>query len=113
MSFTTMVNGGTSSANDVNQYINVLQVPSAGQELMGWFISYGAYTTGALGADFYKSRNYFSVPVSVSIDTSVQTVSNCTGPTTQYLGQYGVKVYLTSTKATTNAQAGGIITLQF
>lgn len=113
MALTTVANGNTAQANDLNQAINVLQQPSGGQEKGEYFFSQGCHASGDFVSIFYPSLSRVSVPVSASIDTAFQSPSNCNAPGTNKLSANGVQVNTTSTGATGNATVGGNLTIQF
>lgn len=92
MSLTPVVTGATIYATDFDQFYNVLQQPSGGQEKGHYLIGGNAYTASANLSLYLPCLSRTSVPVSVSIDTADVAPSNMTTPTTARLTHGGFQV---------------------
>lgn len=107
------VNGGTVFATDVSQLTNIFQALSGAQEKGGYYLNgWGNAASDQIGA-WVPSRSYFSTPVSVSLDTSVQAATNCAAPSTNSLTVNGFHASTTSTAANTAMYVGGVYTIQY
>jgi hypothetical protein len=113
MSLYQVSSGSTINANDVNQLVNNAQQPSGGQENIAYFLT-GMGTSGitALGS-WVPSQSRTSTPVSVSINTSVQSPTNCTTPSTFHLSSFGFQLACQFTATGSAANAGGTGVIQF
>lgn len=113
MALTTVSNGNTANANDLNQLVNVLQQPSGGQEKGKYWIESNAEASGSYGSYYYSSLSRTSTPISVSIDEADQAHSSCNAATASNLSAFGVKINTTSTVQTFHFLVAGNITIQF
>lgn len=113
MALTTVTNGNTANANDLNQVINVLQVPAAGTETGEYVLSQGCHASADFVSAWCASQSRNTTPVSVSVDTSIGAPSNCNAPSTFKLSNKGFQVVTTSTAATANASVAGLFTIQY
>jgi hypothetical protein len=114
MALTTVSNGNTANASDLNQVINVLQQPSGGQEKGTYWLGGNGYTTNAYIQQSISSLSRVSTPVSVSIDTAIQApIGNLTNILAGTINSGGFHVYGQVSSASSNAYCGGNYTLQF
>jgi hypothetical protein len=113
MALTLVVNGNQSSANDINQVINVLQQPSGGQEKGGYYLDSWSNAASDEVGYWINSLSKNVTPVSVSLDTSIDTTTFCNAPSTNHLNTYGFHVYTISNAAALKFYVGGIYTLQY
>jgi hypothetical protein len=113
MALTLVSSGNTIYATDIDQIINVLQQPSGGTEAGSYYITGNASNTSSLGY-FVSSLSRVSSPVSVSINTSITSPSNCNSPSTDHLNANGFHVYTTiSGGASIASNVGGGYTIQY
>ena len=114
MSLTTVSTGTTIQASHVNQLVNVLQVPSGGTETGGYFLTFAAYANNAVGGTWINSESRGVVPVSVSVNTSVQSANNTGAPQTDHVTAIGFHVYAFANNGVqTSCNVGGVYTLNF
>ena len=113
MGLTTVSTGATIRAVDFDQFYNVLQQPSGGQEAGHYFLADNSYASGGTISLYLPSLSRTSSPVSVSIDSSDTAPSGITSVTTNNLTSGGFQVNSASTAITTNAIVGGKYTIQF
>lgn len=113
MSLYTVSSGNTINAADVNQLVNVLQAGSGATETGQYYLGFDAYDVNALGSMYLQTRSHGATPVSVTVDTSIQSPSNCVSPTTNGLSQYGFQLYSSSTNAAHNCHLAGAWTVQY
>lgn len=113
MALNTVTTGNTVLASDVNQLVNVLQRAASQTES-------GAYALNLWGSANGDSMGYgvstlsrVSTPVSVSVDTSLQSPASCNTPSTSLLTASGFQVRTTTTGASTNASVAGLYTVQY
>lgn len=109
----TVSTGNTIAAADIDQLVNVLQEPSGNTETGGYFISFAAYVNSGVSGTWINSLSRNSVPVSVSVNTSVNSPSNCASPSTDHVTANGFHVYTFSTGINASCNVGGVYTLQF
>lgn len=93
--------GDTFLVSMLNQVINVLQMPSGGQELGKYKIEGNSTTTTATQSCPILTRSRNATPISLSIDTADQAVSSLNAPSTDHLTQGGARIL-----ATVNAASG-------
>jgi hypothetical protein len=94
----------------------VLMQPSGGSESGKYFIAGPVYTSGAVVSQYMQSISRTSVPISVSIDESLQahTGGMTATPSTGQLTSAGFQVFtLSTTGPNGNARAGGNFTIQW
>ena len=113
MPLSTVTNGATIFATDINQIINVLQVPAAGQEKADYYLTSFATTSGQSMGAWVGTESRGATPVSVSIDTSLQAASGCGAPSTDHLNSNGFHVFANSTGAVGAMNVGGQYTVQY
>lgn len=113
MSLYTVSSGSTINAQDVNQLVNVLQVGSGGTETGQYYLGFSGYDSSALGSMYLETRSHGATPVSVTVDTSIQSPSNCVSPTTNGLSQYGFQLFSSSSVAAHNCHEAGAWTVQY
>ena len=105
--------GNTILAADINQLIYVLQRPSGQTEVGSYFLT-GVGTSGITGlGGWVPSQSRNATPVSVTIDTSLQSPTNCNTPNTFHLGQNGFQLATQYTSSTSAANVGGNYTIQY
>ena len=113
MPLVTVVTGNVALASDLNQVINILQVPGGGTEPGKYFLRGQAYATNANMGNYMRSRSNGTTPVSVSSDTADQAASNANPQVTSNLTQYGFLIYSSGTGVVTLWQIGGNFTIQY
>jgi hypothetical protein len=114
MSLVTVSTGQTIAASHVNQLVNVLQVPSGGTETGGYFLTFAAYVNNAVGGTWINSESRGVSPVSVSVNTSVQSPNNTGSPSTDHLTVNGFHVYAFANNGVqTSCNVGGVYTIQY
>ena len=113
MSLYTVSTGNTIAAADIDQLVNVLQEQSGATETGGDFLTFAAYANSAVNGTWINSLSRVSVPVSVSINTAVNSPSNCTSPSTDHVTANGFHIYSFSSGTFTSCNVGGVYTLQF
>ena len=116
MSLYTVNTGNTINAADLNQVVNVLQVPSGGTEAGQYFLAGPVYTSAAVVALFMPSRSRGATPVSVAVDTSLLSpTGGMSGtPSTNGLGTAGFQIFsLSTTGPNPNARCAGAWTIQY
>ncbi len=115
MSLTVPANGNTIYATDVSQLVNLLQVPSGGQETRHYWLSGSAYGNNTLIAASIQTLNHFSSPTGSSVNTSDSAPSGGMG--TVNIGHANIDTCqifsLNTTGPSPNATAGGTYTLNF
>jgi len=112
----TLANAGdTVQPAVINQFINVLQQPSGGQEAGHYYLAMAGYTTNATVSEYVMSLSRTSVPVSVSIDSADQAANGLSGatPSTDHLTMGGFHVFNHTNAAHTDPNQGGNYTIQF
>jgi hypothetical protein len=93
---------------------NVLQAPSGAQEVGVYFLAGSGYTTSAVISEYFLTRSRGSAPVSLTVDTSIQSPTSGMGTiATGQLTSSGFQIYAFTTGASTNARAGGVWTVQY
>ncbi len=102
------VAGATIYATDLYQ----LCQPSGQTEVGHYFLASTATAASQLISDYIPSTSRAATPVSISIDTSDYTASNCAAPSTNHLTQGGAQVY-TRSSASGDANVGGKYTIQY
>jgi hypothetical protein len=114
MSLSTVTTGQVIAATHVNQLVNVLQVPSGGTESGGYFLTFAAYVNAAVGGTWINSESRGSVPVSVAVNTSMNSPSNCGSPSTDHVTLNGFHVYAFANNGVQpSCNVGGVYTLQY
>lgn len=113
MGLTTVTNGNTAQANDLNQVINILQQPSGGQEKGQYYLNGWGNASGDYISYWLSSLTRVAVPISVSIDTSIDISPNLNSPNTGHLSANGFQVNATLKAASVNEHCGGNYTIQF
>jgi len=108
-----VVTGSPILHQDVNQAINVEQQPSGGKETGKYYLAGNSYISGGYVTQYMRTLSQLSTPVSVSIDTSDQAVTNLNVPTTSGLTSNGFRIQATSTGIATNCVAGGNYTVNY
>lgn len=103
------ISGNTLLASDLYQ----LCQPAGQMEHGEYVLSQGCHASGDFITQWYSSQSRGATPVSASIDTALQSPTNCNSPSTAKLSQYGVQVNTTSTAATSNATVAGNLTIQY
>jgi hypothetical protein len=73
MSLYTVSSGQVINANDINQLVNVLQVPSGGSEVWQYFLAGLSYVTNDVISNWITTRNHGTAPSSVTLDHTIQT----------------------------------------
>jgi hypothetical protein len=98
----------------LNNLEAVLKQSSGGTESGKYFLAGEIYANGAVISQYMQSLSRTSVPVSVSIDESIQahTSGMTATPSTGQLTSAGFQVFtLSTTGPTQNARAGGNFTI--
>lgn len=113
MALNTVTTGNTVLASDVNQLVNVLQRASGQTEAGKYFIDEACYANTSIISQYMTSLSRVSTPVSVSIDTSDVSPSNCGSPSTAHLTANGFQVDTASNTINVNCGCGGNATIQF
>jgi hypothetical protein len=106
--------GQTVNASDINQLVSTLQQQPGGQELGTYYLTGVSPAGGITGLGAWcPSQSRGSSPVSVSINTSIQSPVNLLTPTTDHLSSYGFHVFAGYTAGNTAANVGGTFTIQY
>ncbi len=113
MSLTTVSTGNTILANDVNQLVYVLQRGSGQSESGQYYLGFNPGGSGALGSLYLPTLSRGSIPVSVTIDTSLQAPSNCNSPGASNLSSSGFQITTTGTTGANNAHCAGQWTVNY
>ncbi len=116
MSLYTVNPDQTAEPEDLNQLVSVLQQSPGGKEQGEYFIAGPVYGNGAIVSAWVGSLSRGSLPVSVTVDTSIQapTGGMNSNPGTSNLSANGFQIYnLNTTGPNVNARAGGLYTLQY
>jgi len=101
-------NGNTIFGSDLFQ----LCQPSGNTAKEPYYITANGSSGASIGC-WCASQSRGAVPVSVSLDTSFQSPSNCNSPSTDHLSQYGVHIFTTTTGTVLSANVGGLATFQY
>lgn len=104
------------SAAFLNALEAILEQNSGGAESGIYFLAGSVYSSGAVIAQYMQSLSRTTVPVSVSIDESIQvhTAGLNATPSTGQLTNGGFQVFsLSTTGPNPNARAGGTWTIQY
>lgn len=86
--------------------------PSGGQEIGHYYIAGTATAANQLFQDYVSSESRNATPVSISVDQSDQSATNCAAPSTNHLTQGGAQVY-TRSSAAGDSNVGGKYTIQY
>lgn len=113
MALNPVSTGNTVLAADINQLVNALQRSSGQTETGKYHLLFNAYATNAQGQVWIQTQSRNSTPVSVTIDTSDQSPTNCTAPATAVLTSSGFQLYTGSTGASLACNCGGNFTVQY
>jgi hypothetical protein len=97
----------------LNSLIYVLQRQSGQAEQGNYYLTEAAYATSAFYGYFVSSLSRVSVPVSVTIDTSITAPSNFSAPATDHLTANGFHVYASATGITPACNVAGLYTMAF
>ena len=100
-------------APDLNSLIYVLQRQSGQSEIGSYYLTEGAYAANATQGYFVWSLNRVSVPVSVTIDTTLNAPSNFNAPSTDHLTANGFHVFAGATGIATGCNVGGLYYINF
>ena len=109
------MNGGAPgiSAAFLNAVEAVFEQNAGGTETGSYSLNAWGNASGDVFGQWLQSLSRTSVPVSVSIDTSIQAPVLCTAPTTDTLTSSGFHVKTTTTASTTSAYCAGNFTINF
>lgn len=113
MALYTVSSGSVINAQDVNQLVTVLQQNAGGQETGYYYLNgWGNAASDNFGYGV-NTRSQGTVPVSVSLNTSIDAPTNCASPGTNRVTASGFHVFTSTTGTTTNAFCGGVYTVQY
>ncbi len=107
MALTTATTGSAILASDLNQLVYTLQKATGMTETGSYYLGFNSYVNNALGSLYMPSLSRNSTPASVSIDTSLQSPSNCSSPGASNLNANGFQITATGTAITANAHCAG------
>jgi len=86
--------------------------PSGGQEIGHYYLASTATAASQLVSGYISSESRNATPVSISIDQSDHSASNCAAPSTGTLTQGGAQVY-TRSSASGDVNVAGKYTIQY
>lgn len=111
----TFVNGSAPgiSAAFLNAIERVFVQSSGGTELGGYYLTAWASTSNQSMGAWVPSLSRGATPVSVSIDTTIQSASLCGAPSTDHLNANGFHVYANSSSAASAMNVGGNWTITY
>lgn len=102
------------NAVDINQVVQILYRQTGQQETGRYYLVGNASASSQSVGDYVGSLSRGSTPTgSVSIDTSVQSPTNCASPTADTLDANGFRVITTSTSAANNIVVSGGYTINY
>lgn len=113
MALTLNEPGATIYANLINQFLYQLQQPAGAQELGDYEISNNSYASGAFFTCNILFESRVSVPVSMSIDTSIDSLHSLNSPSTGHITMGGCQCFASSTGIATSVHCGGKYTAQY
>ena len=113
MPLNTVTTGNTILAADINQIVNVLQRAAGQTETGSYCLNGWAGAAGDAISTWVGSLSRGATPVSVVIDTSISSPSNCNAPSTDRLDANGFHPFTTSTGAATSCVCAGHYTIQY
>lgn len=113
MALNTVTTGNTVLASDINQLVNQLQTPSGGTSTGSYYLDSWSNAANLEVGTWVNPLSRVSVPVSVSIDTSISSPVSANAPSTNLLSATGFHVYTTSSGSAIKFYCGGNYTIQY
>ncbi len=108
-------NGGAPGLSSTlfNNIEGVFVQPSGGSESGSYYITAWASTNNQSVGNWVLSLSRGATPVSVSLDTTLQSPSFCSSPSTDHLNANGFHVYTQSSGAASAVNVGGTWTINY